>query len=108
MTSPTDNTTALGLERLRGELREGLARIEGALQLLVARSDQAEKTAEAHAAKLEKHDQRLDTLEAANAAATNQDVHGRLRQVEQRVWAVGGAITVVLAVGEILLQAFLH
>jgi hypothetical protein len=98
------DNTALGLERLRGELREGFARIEGALQLLVARSEQAEKTAEAHAAKLDKHDQRLDSLEAASAAAANADVDGRLRQVEKRVWAIGGACTFVLAVGQVIIQ----
>ncbi|MCS0639413.1 hypothetical protein NX801_28025 [Streptomyces sp. LP05-1] len=47
---------AVELERLRGTLEAGFARVDGALALLVQRSDQTDR-------QLADHEQRLDTLE---------------------------------------------
>ncbi|MBV7696994.1 hypothetical protein [Streptomyces sp. TRM70350] len=59
MTDPDPNdplTIALELERLRGSLEAGFARVDGSLALLVQRSDQTDK-------QLADHEQRLDSLE---------------------------------------------
>ncbi|MEV6724546.1 hypothetical protein AB0M94_26855 [Streptomyces xanthochromogenes] len=47
---------ALELERLRGTLEAGFARVDGALALLVQRSDQTDR-------QLADHESRLDALE---------------------------------------------
>ncbi|MEU2115241.1 hypothetical protein ACFWV1_09785 [Streptomyces sp. NPDC058700] len=47
---------ALELERLRGTLEAGFARVDGALALLVQRSDQSDR-------QLADHEARLDALE---------------------------------------------
>ncbi|MCX3061866.1 hypothetical protein [Streptomyces beihaiensis] len=49
---------AVELERLRGTLEAGFARVDGSLALLVQRSDQTDK-------QLDDHEQRLDALERA-------------------------------------------
>jgi len=49
---------ALELERLRGAVEAGFARVDGALALLVQRGDQTDK-------RLADHEQRLDSLERA-------------------------------------------
>ncbi|GGT31940.1 hypothetical protein [Streptomyces purpureus] len=49
-------TVALELERLRGTLEAGFARVDGQLALLVQRSDQTDK-------QLADHEVRLDALE---------------------------------------------
>ncbi|MEV5142040.1 hypothetical protein AB0K71_33275 [Streptomyces syringium] len=57
--SPTTADTAavaLELERLRGTVEPGFARVDGALALLVQRSDQSER-------QLTDHESRLATLE---------------------------------------------
>ncbi|MFG2960014.1 hypothetical protein ACGF5O_40615 [Streptomyces sp. NPDC048291] len=59
MTDPDPNdpiTVALELERLRGTLEAGFARVDGALALLVQRSDQTDR-------QLADHERRLDALE---------------------------------------------
>ncbi|MFF4941364.1 hypothetical protein [Streptomyces rubiginosohelvolus] len=47
---------ALELERLRGTVEVGFARVDGSLALLVQRSDQSDR-------QLAEHETRLDTLE---------------------------------------------
>ncbi|MEW1551371.1 hypothetical protein [Streptomyces tsukubensis] len=49
---------AVELERIRGALEAGFARVDGALALLVQRSDQTDK-------QLDDHEARLDALERA-------------------------------------------
>ncbi|MFI9239736.1 hypothetical protein [Streptomyces sp. NPDC053079] len=49
-------TVALELERLRGTMEAGFARVDGSLALLVQRSDQTDK-------QLADHEARLDALE---------------------------------------------
>ncbi|MFF4530755.1 hypothetical protein ACFY1P_15955 [Streptomyces sp. NPDC001407] len=59
MTDPSPNDTAavaLELERLRGTMEAGFARVDGALALLVQRSDQSER-------QLADHETRLSNLE---------------------------------------------
>lgn len=58
MTDPTPSDVALELERLRGVVEVGFARVDGALALLVQRSDQTDKS-------LADHETRLDSLERA-------------------------------------------
>lgn len=59
MADPDPNdpiAVALELERLRGTLEAGFARVDGSLALLVQRSDQTDK-------QLADHEHRLDSLE---------------------------------------------
>ncbi|MEU0401664.1 hypothetical protein ABZ318_15755 [Streptomyces sp. NPDC006197] len=61
MTDPDPNdpvAVAVELERLRGTLEAGFARVDGSLALLVQRSDQTDK-------QLADHEARLDDLERA-------------------------------------------
>ncbi|MER7464037.1 hypothetical protein [Streptomyces sp. NPDC097981] len=56
MTDPSPSDVALELERLRGVVEAGFARIDGSLALLVQRSDQVDR-------QLADHEARLDALE---------------------------------------------
>ncbi|MFB7589389.1 hypothetical protein [Streptomyces sp. NPDC056169] len=56
MTPTESGQVALELERLRGTLDAGFARVDGSLALLVQRSDQTDK-------QLADHEARLDALE---------------------------------------------
>ncbi len=58
MTDPTPSDVALELERLRGVVEVGFARVDGALALLVQRSDQTDKA-------IADHETRLGSLELA-------------------------------------------
>ncbi|MFB7919308.1 hypothetical protein [Streptomyces sp. NPDC056061] len=58
MTDPTPGDVALELERLRGVVEAGFARLDGSLALLVQRSDQVDR-------QLADHEARLDNLERA-------------------------------------------
>ncbi|MEU5915909.1 hypothetical protein ACWEPZ_26070 [Streptomyces sp. NPDC004288] len=61
MTEPEPNdpvAVAIELERLRGTLEAGFARVDGSLALLVQRSDQTDR-------QLADHEARLDALERA-------------------------------------------
>jgi hypothetical protein len=95
-----DVDTPLGLERPRGGLRTGLARIEGAVSLLVHHSEQTEKAQEQQVQRLDHHETRLDLVEAVQQ--TTADLPGRMRAVERRLWAIGGGIATIMAVAELL------
>ncbi|MEU1674105.1 hypothetical protein ABZ752_19055 [Streptomyces roseifaciens] len=56
MTDPTPSDVALELERLRGVVEVGFARVDGSLALLVQRSDQTDQ-------RLADLDTRLDAVE---------------------------------------------
>ncbi|MFD9880004.1 hypothetical protein ACFWZT_00880 [Streptomyces alboflavus] len=56
MTDPSPSDVALELERLRGVVETGFARLDGQLALVVQRGEQVE-------ARLADHEQRLDALE---------------------------------------------
>ncbi|MFE2045040.1 hypothetical protein ACFXAZ_29835 [Streptomyces sp. NPDC059477] len=84
MTDPDPNdplTIALELERLRGTLEAGFARVDGQLALLVQRSDQSDR-------QLADHEQRLDALERARWPVTS-------------IAALAAATAVVLGVWEL-------
>ncbi|MGF0176730.1 hypothetical protein ACQF36_41630 [Streptomyces sp. Marseille-Q5077] len=53
---PPPESVAVELEKLRGTMAEGFARVDGSLALLVQRGDQTDR-------QLADHDQRLDALE---------------------------------------------
>lgn len=53
---PDPTSVAIELERLRGSVEAGLARVDGSLALLVQRSDQIDR-------RLRDHESRLDELE---------------------------------------------
>lgn len=55
---PPTESVAVELEKLRGTMAEGFARVDGSLALLVQRGDQTDR-------QLTDHDQRLDALERA-------------------------------------------
>ena len=56
MTPPESTAVAVELERLRGTVEAGFARVDGALALLVQRNDQTDR-------QLADHEQRLDAIE---------------------------------------------
>ncbi|WP_327168615.1 hypothetical protein [Streptomyces subrutilus] len=58
MTDPDPLSVAVELERLRGTMEAGFARVDGSLALLVQRSDQTDR-------QLADHESRLDSLEHA-------------------------------------------
>lgn len=91
MTPTESGQVALELERMRGILETGFARVDGSLALLVQRSDQTDRTLMQHGDDLKSVEKRVDSLEAdAKAAST----HGpRLSAVERLVWVgVGMAV----------------
>ncbi|MER7691577.1 hypothetical protein [Streptomyces sp. NPDC097610] len=55
---PPEQLVAVELEKLRGTMAEGFARVDGSLALLVQRGDQTDR-------QIADHDQRLDALERA-------------------------------------------
>jgi hypothetical protein len=56
VTTPEPRDVALELERLRGTVEAGFARVDGQLALLVQRGDQTDK-------RLDDHERRLDAIE---------------------------------------------
>jgi len=64
MTPEEHGTVALELERLHGTMKAGFAKVDGALALLVQRSDQTDK-------QLADHDARLDSLERSRWPVTS-------------------------------------
>ncbi len=56
MTPPELSSVALELERLRGTMEAGFARVDGQLALLVQRGDQTDR-------RVDDHETRLDALE---------------------------------------------
>jgi hypothetical protein len=56
VTPPESTAVAVELERLRGTVEAGFARVDGALALLVQRNDQTDR-------QLADHEQRLDAIE---------------------------------------------
>ncbi|MER5769544.1 hypothetical protein [Streptomyces sp. NPDC001985] len=58
MTPAESGQVAVELERIRGTMEAGFARVDGSLALLVQRGDQTDK-------QLDDHESRLDALEKA-------------------------------------------
>ncbi|MFJ9827282.1 hypothetical protein ACIRSU_23430 [Streptomyces sp. NPDC101160] len=70
---------ALELERLRGTLEAGFARVDGSLALLVQRSDQTDK-------QLADHEARLDALERARWPLASIGALAAVATVAVTVW----------------------
>ncbi|MFB7454706.1 MULTISPECIES: hypothetical protein [unclassified Streptomyces] len=82
MTEPDPNdpvAVALELERLRGTLEAGFARVDGSLALLVQRSDQTDK-------QLADHEARLDDLERARWPLTSIAALAAVATVAVTAW----------------------
>ncbi|WP_327376188.1 hypothetical protein OG393_20915 [Streptomyces sp. NBC_01216] len=101
MTPAESGQVALELERLRGTLETGFARVDGALALLVQRSDQTDRALDEQGTELRGLEKRVDVLEAdVKVAAT----HGpRLSAVERVAWTAIGVGAVAAPVGGWLL-----
>ncbi|MFD3558500.1 hypothetical protein ACFWVU_02365 [Streptomyces sp. NPDC058686] len=56
MTQPPEPSVSVELEKLRGTMAEGFARVDGSLALLVQRSDQTDR-------QLAEHEQRIGAVE---------------------------------------------
>ena len=88
MTPAESTQVALELERLRGTLETGFARVDGALALLVQRSDQTDRALDEQGNELKGLEKRVDALEAdVKASATHG---GRLSAVEKVAWTAVG------------------
>ena len=88
MTPAESTQVILELERLRGTLETGFARVDGSLALLVQRSDQTDRALDEQANELKNLEKRVDALEADTKAAAT---HGtRLSAVEKVAWTAIG------------------
>ncbi|GGY29637.1 hypothetical protein GCM10010363_07600 [Streptomyces omiyaensis] len=98
MTPTESGQVALELERMRGILETGFARVDGSLALLVQRSDQTDRALIQHGDDLKSLEKRVDALEADGKAAAT---HGpRLAAVEKVAWtAIGVGLLAVPAGG---------
>lgn len=74
---------ALELERLRGTIATGFARVDGQLALLVQRGDQTDK-------KLDDHEARLDALERSRWPLPSVAAVTALAALGLSVWQVVG------------------
>ncbi|MFD0145917.1 MULTISPECIES: hypothetical protein [unclassified Streptomyces] len=86
MTEPDPNdpvAVALELERLRGTLEAGFARVDGSLALLVQRSDQTDK-------QLADHEARLDALERSRWPLTSIAALTASAGLMLAVWELAG------------------
>ncbi|MFD9034865.1 hypothetical protein ACFVZW_27565 [Streptomyces sp. NPDC059567] len=86
MTEPEQHdpvTVAVELERLRGTLEAGFARVDGSLALLVQRSDQTDK-------QLADMESRLDTLERARWPLTSIAALTASAGLMLAVWELAG------------------
>jgi hypothetical protein len=80
---PTDPTVAVELERIRGTLDAGFARVDGSLALLVQRSDQTDK-------QLADMESRLDALERSRWPLTSIAALAAAGGLMLAVWQLAG------------------
>ncbi|MFG2837018.1 hypothetical protein ACGFYE_18685 [Streptomyces zaomyceticus] len=111
--TPAESThVAVELEKLRGTLEAGFARVDGSLALLVQRSDQTDRQLSEQRDALKHVEERVDgaeanikVLDAASAAqaakSTAQEI--RLSAVEKLGWTALGVGLVGSAAASILL-----
>lgn len=88
---------ALELERMRRSIDVGFTKTDGALALMVQRSDQTDRALGVHRDQLTVHDRRIGDVEQAVAVAADHEP--RLTAVEKRVWFAVGASTVLGTLG---------
>jgi hypothetical protein len=74
---------ALELERLRGTVEAGFARVDGALALVVQRNDQTDR-------QLAGHEARLDSLERARWPVTSIGALAAVAAVMVAAWQLTG------------------
>lgn len=100
MTTPVPDPVggiALEMARLRGTVDTGLARIEGALALLVHRSDQTDRALGEQRDQVLLLEKRCDAIELATV---NVPKHGeRIGAVERWMWLASGAGVALGTVG---------
>ncbi|QHF97942.1 hypothetical protein DEH18_33490 [Streptomyces sp. NHF165] len=81
---PSDpSAVAVELERIRRTIEVGFTRTDGALALLVQRTDQTEQRLTEHEQHLDRQDARLDAVERGDGLA---DHESRLRTLERARW----------------------
>ncbi|MER6320474.1 MULTISPECIES: hypothetical protein [unclassified Streptomyces] len=83
MTDPDPLSVAVELERLRGTMEAGFARVDGSLALLVQRSDQTD-------ARLADHEARLDSLERARWPLASVTALAAVSAVAVTAWQITG------------------
>ncbi|WP_406007300.1 hypothetical protein OG440_14840 [Streptomyces sp. NBC_00637] len=76
-------SVAVELERLRGTVEAGFARVDGALALLVQRSDQTDR-------QIADHEQRLDALERSRWPLASIGALAALATVAVTAWELTG------------------
>lgn len=83
MTPAESTQVAVELERLRGTMAEGFARVDGSLALLVQRSDQTDQ-------QIADHEARLDALERARWPLPSIAAVTGLAALGVSLWALTG------------------
>lgn len=76
-------SVAVELERLRGTMEAGFARVDGSLALLVQRSDQTDR-------QLADHESRLDTLERARWPLASVTALAAVSAIAMTTWQITG------------------
>ncbi|AWZ06811.1 MULTISPECIES: hypothetical protein [unclassified Streptomyces] len=76
-------SVAVELERLRGTMEAGFARVDGSLALLVQRSDQTDR-------QLADHESRLDTLERARWPLASVTALAAVSAIAMTAWQITG------------------
>ena len=79
MTTPEGAAVALELERLRGAVETGLARVDGRLELLVQRSNQTDR-------RMDDHEVRLDVVERGRWPLASVSALAAVAVVGVAVW----------------------
>ncbi|MFZ3472265.1 hypothetical protein ACODT3_15045 [Streptomyces sp. 4.24] len=80
---PDALSVAVELERLRGTMEAGFARVDGSLALLVQRSDQTDR-------QLADHESRLDTLERARWPLASVTALAAVSAIAMTAWQITG------------------
>lgn len=77
--TPDPLSVAVELERLRGTMEAGFARVDGSLALLVQRSDQTDR-------QLADHESRLDALERARWPLASVTAMAAVSAIAMTAW----------------------
>ncbi|MCP3760153.1 hypothetical protein [Streptomyces sp. TBY4] len=79
--TPDPLSVAVELERLRGTMEAGFARVDGSLALLVQRSDQTDR-------QLADHEARLDALERARWPLASVTAMAAVSAIAMTAWQI--------------------
>jgi len=104
MTPPETARLELAITELRGSMDAALARIEGRLELLVQRAEQADQRAADQAQQLRAQDGRLDTIERTMVTRGELDERDTRAQAQanersRRTLAVLAIVVTALGIG---------